>query len=210
MNDEQLREVVAQAMSEEFGLLRDEMTKLRHDIAVLEDLVFDASLAPRCPLPYQEEGGVFHLVVEPGERREALKHLKGFTKDSEKLVIVDPYFFGGDTAGSDKFASEVVEVARLRNLNRLHVIYSSAHGNTLARQRAIKDACSDEQVHYTTHDTPDVHDRVWIADRARAVVVGNSIGGLGRERASFILPLPGEDLYNLLAFLDKRGFMRRN
>jgi len=45
-----------------------------------------------------------------------------------------------------------------------------------------------------------IHDRVWIADKNTAFVIGTSFGGLGR-RLAFLLDLPSEDLTRFKRYL---------
>ena len=59
----------------------------------------------------------------------------------------------------------------------------------------------------TEHGTDTVHDRVWIADRKRGLVVGTSFNGLG-SRAAFLLPLPDPDLVAVLEYLDEHSLSR--
>ncbi len=46
-------------------------------------------------------------------------------------------------------------------------------------------------------------DRIWIKNSKQAILVGNSFGGIGLVRLSFILELPNEELKYLLKYLQE-------
>lgn len=150
------------------------------------------------------------LLVAPGERNSAIREVRSFTKHAKKLIVIDPYLYGEQKKDAEKFAADFARAARFhgRDLKEVHLLYSSKHGKTNAVRKALRKCASDASVVLTDSDTSDIHDRIWIADRTRALVVGNSFGGLGRERASFLLELPGSDLLRLLSFLDDNGYLR--
>ncbi|TOB05723.1 hypothetical protein CGK13_21800, partial [Vibrio parahaemolyticus] len=79
---------------------------------------------------------------------------------------------------------------------------------TNAVKTSIERMFKDNGIFFSTATTEEVHDRVWISDRNRALVVGTSLNGIG-NRAAFLLPLPDSDLNELLDFLDEKSLSRK-
>lgn len=151
-----------------------------------------------------------YWLVAPNARPDGLRELRDFTKDVERLTIVDPYFFAGVTAKAKDIAREFARTARVeaKTLKSVHIIRNNEKDNK-AVLTAIKRTLRDSSVRLTHSSTQEVHDRVWIRDTQQAVVVGTSFNGIG-SRAAFILPLPKPDLDAILEFLDKRGLAHRS
>lgn len=165
-------------------------------------------LRNECPLR-QNSPDLLRLLVGPGERVEGLRELRDFTADAKHLTIVDPYFFSGDPSRATEIAEDFKLTARVKqkSLNAVHVVRNDRHDEK-AVLRAIKKVISAARIPLTLSSTGELHDRVWIADRTRAVVVGTSLNGLG-SRAAFILSLPDADLHAILEFLDNRKLAHR-
>ncbi len=163
----------------------------------------------RCALDRADDG-TLHLVTLPGQRTVGLKELRDFTVEAEDLIIVDPYVFSGTTERAVNIAEDFKRTARVGGkwLKRVHFIYdSSAKCTTKTVKSAISQVLKDSSIKMSSRATNLMHDRVWIADRKRALVVGTSFNGLG-GRAAFLLPLPDPDLQALLEFLDANSLSR--
>lgn len=136
------------------------------------------------------------------DREEGLKDIRDFTKAATKLAVIDPYVFAGPARQADDYVRDFSRVARIGpQFKALHIVYSSTKGNTFAIRKGIVRAAREAGTVLTYHDTDLIHDRIWIRDRSRALVVGTSFGGIG-SRVAFLLPLPTADLARLLGFLD--------
>jgi hypothetical protein len=176
--------------------------------------------AGRCPLAgaqgAQGGDGMTELLVGPhgakgtAPKADGLREIRDFTRDAERLVMIDPYAYGGE--GAEKATSYVDELAKAAridssSLKALHIIYSSKHGQTKAIIEGIAARAACAGVKLTDCDTDTIHDRMWIADRARGLVVGTSFGGIG-NRAAFLLDLPELDLKHVLEFIDSNDLMK--
>lgn len=113
------------------------------------------------------------------------------------------------TAKSKEYVQEFAKASRISStqVRRIHIVFNSRMGNTRQIKQDIKNLASENGVRFTETDTDLIHDRIWIADRKRAIVVGTSLGGLG-NRMAFILQLPRYDLNALLEYLDENGLIR--
>jgi hypothetical protein len=163
----------------------------------------------RCALERSDDG-TLHLVALPGQRSVGLKELRDFTADAEALIIVDPYVFSGPADRATEIADEFKRTARVGGkwLKRIHFVYdASTKCTTKTVKTAISKVLKDASIKVTSRASSVMHDRVWIADRKRALVVGTSFNGLG-SRAAFLLPLPDPDLQALLEFLDENSLSR--
>jgi len=140
-------------------------------------------------------------------RNTGLKEIRDFTKDAEELIIIDPYIFGGEIDKASTYIEEFKRCSRIDNqsINKIHIIYSSGHGNTSAIKHGIKKLASDNNCFLRSYDSDKIHDRIWIKDKSEAIIVGTSFGGIG-NRLCFILDLPKYDLMHLLDYLTREYF----
>ncbi len=158
----------------------------------------------------EETDGMMKMLIAPRRgqtdikeiRNTGLKEIRDFTKDTKELIIIDPYIFGGETDKASTYIEEFKRCSRIDNksITKIHIIYSSQQGNTSAIKNGIKKLASDNNCSLTSYDSDKIHDRIWIKDKAEAIVVGTSFGGIG-NRLCFILELPKYDLIRLLDYL---------
>lgn len=163
----------------------------------------------------EETDGMMKMLIAPRQgqadikeiRNTGLKEIRDFTKNTKELIIVDPYIFGGATEKATTYIEEFKRCSRIDNqsINKIHIIYSSGQGNTLAIKNGIKKLARDNNCSLTSYDSDKIHDRIWIKDKTEAIVVGTSFGGIG-SRLCFILELPKYDLTNLLDYLTEEKF----
>lgn len=163
----------------------------------------------------EETDGMMKMLIAPRHgkadikeiRNTGLKEIRDFTKDTKELIIIDPYIFGGTTDKASTYIEEFKRCSRIDNqsINKIHIIYSSRHGNTTAIKNGIKKLARDNNCILTSYDSDKIHDRIWIKDKTEAIVVGTSFGGIG-NRLCFILDLPKYDLTNLLDYLSEEKF----
>ena len=163
----------------------------------------------------QENEGMMRMMIAPPTssadikqvRKTGLKEIRDFTKDASELIIIDPYMFGGETESTTNYIDEFKKSTRIdgKSLSKVHIIYSSKHGNTSSIKSGIKNLASDNGCTISSFDTDKVHDRVWIKNQSEAIVVGTSFGGLG-NRLCFILVLPDYDLQTLMDYLKQEKY----
>ena len=138
-------------------------------------------------------------------RKHALKRLRDFSQGANSLIVIDPYIYSGHNAIElEEYTGEFSRAARISSpeLQQLHIVFNSSHGGCSTRvQTAIRETAVDSGKSFTEKDTPLIHNRIWVADHSRAVLVGASFNGLGK-RLSFITELHESDLHDLLCFLD--------
>lgn len=163
----------------------------------------------KCALE-KDSGKYLEMLTLPGQRTSALKEIRDFTIGTKSLIIVDPYIFSGLSENAKKITDEFKEAIRAKgkDLKHVHFVYDSEASNTTnAIRNSIKKMLKDESIQITESQSNVLHDRIWIADRNRAVVVGTSLNGIG-GRVAFILQLPNEDLNALLKYLDENNLSR--
>lgn len=161
----------------------------------------------QCPLSNRSSDSL-GLLVAPGGRDAGIKEIRDFTKNSEKLIIIDPYIFSGKSSQAKKIAEDFARTARLaeNTPKNIRVIYNPEKV-TKEVKRAIEKSAKEYGVTLTSIGTEEIHDRIWISDRSRGLVVGTSLSGLGK-RVAFLLDLPKADLDAILDFLDERKLSR--
>jgi hypothetical protein len=144
------------------------------------------------------------------EEKKALKEIKTFTKGGKELIFIDPYVYGGKTQDAQAHIDDFKICSSIdSSTTKINIIYSSKHGHTTAIKSGIRDLASNHNCTLVTHDSEKIHDRIWIKDGKEAIVVGTSLGGLGKSLA-FILPLPKGDLDTLLTYLNNEGMLIQN
>ena len=103
------------------------------------------------------------LLVGPKEKSKGLKSISAFTKDAERLVVVDPYVYRGDKGTTpENYVQELVKAANIgggTSLRALHIIYSPKPPPTKAIVGGVKCA-GKARLRLTHHDTEEFHDRV--------------------------------------------------
>jgi len=158
----------------------------------------------------QESEKYIQMLTLPGQRASGLREIRDFTSGTESLIIVDPYIFSGSGDKADAITDELKKSVRATGkcIKRIHFVYDPQPDKTTnAIRNSIKKMLKEESVHVTESQSNVLHDRIWISDRKRAIVVGTSLNGIG-GRIAFILPLSDEDLSALLEYLDENHLTR--
>lgn len=147
------------------------------------------------------------LLIQANQRKEGLKKIREFTNGVSDLIVIDPYIYCVKASDSATYIEEFTRCARIHKLKKLHIVYSSKHDNTTVIKNGIKNKAREANCSFSETDTDAIHDRIWIGDRKKGIVIGTSLGGLGR-RIAFILDLPKEDFDAILKYLDAEGLSR--
>lgn len=151
-----------------------------------------------------------NMMSAPGQRSEGLKEIKSFTKDAEKLIIIDPYIFSGKKEKAEAIAEDFSRSARLTSnkLKSIHFIYDGDK-ITKAVKKGITKISKQNSVRLSFGETGQIHDRIWIRDRKKGLAVGYSFNGIGGNKLSFLLNLPNDDLKELIRFLDENRLFQK-
>lgn len=192
--------------------LKEEVARLRERLDELQ------SLGPRgaqCRLAEMDgaEPGLLRVLTAAGGRPAALKDLRTFAKDAERLTIVDPYFFSANWEAWKRQGSSpsqikahvedyVAEVER--TVGGGHVLIEVFHGISPPREVAnqVRKKLKTLAKHCDCYATSEIHDRVWIRDGNEAKVIGTSFSGMGVSKLAFMLDLPPVDLQEFSAALN--------
>lgn len=97
-----------------FEIFLDAYTYIRD--LTKEDNLIDNRVERICPifsgLNYERQD-IFQLLTLPNERSKGIKELSQFTKDTEKLMIIDPYFYSGPKGAAISIANDFKKCARI-------------------------------------------------------------------------------------------------
>lgn len=155
----------------------------------------------------------FDHVVVPNRnrlkvRRDALEVLRKFASSADELVLVDPYFYGGEALAAASYVEDLIRATGLRRtaLRKLTVIFNSKAGNTSSIIKKFKAACSDHRINLNIFDTDVIHDRFWIANKSKGILIGTSLGGLGKKLC-FITNMDPFDLSETIQFLEEQKLL---
>ncbi len=143
-------------------------------------------------------------LIEAKERKKGLKEIRDFTSDAKKLVIIDPYFLAGSNSSLDEYIEDFKRATHIHQLDYLDIIYDKTKGGeTKQYVSEIRKLSYQNKCKLTLTPSSVFHDRIWIKNSKQAILVGNSFGGIGLVRLSFILELPNEELKYLLKYLQE-------
>ena len=163
-----------------------------------------------CPIAYGvTDSNKRDIMAGLYKRAEVIKDIKDFTKDTGNLIVIDPYIYRRTKDMEiEKYVAEFSKSANLKNLKKIHIIYNYFDSNN-DEEKKIRDGIKKMASGVSFSDKKDItiHDRVWIADREKALVIGSSLNSIGGKKICFILKLPDEDLKELLKYLDDNNLI---
>lgn len=149
-------------------------------------------------------GGV---ALPPRDRPLALECLRTFSDGAEELIIVDPYAYSMSTS-THEFLEAVGVASPLSSLRRLLIVYDHTN-NANATPEHIRRNLAQHSVTMLDEHCNEIHDRIWIADENRGLLVGTSFNSVGGRRLAFAVQMPSDDVAFLLKFLDERNLLTR-
>jgi hypothetical protein len=103
---------------------------------------------------------------------------------ADELLIIDPYIFPphGADAGYIPFLREVFG-STIQKVNRVRIVSGTSRSAAVETDfRAMLEAVKPG-VGYDAKYSDVFHDRFWIGDGAKGIVVGTSLNGVGRRYA---------------------------
>lgn len=159
------------------------------------------------PLDVRKTGRINSLrKIEPRERKNGIEVLTKFLKGSREAIIIDPYFYAGNTHQSvEEYINELKDVfSNFHSIKKIHIIYNEDHCNKGIHKDIRKAFLNIKECEITDIHTDEIHDRIWIKDREYGRLVGHSFNGLGRKKICFIVSLPRQDLIDLKFFLQRK------
>lgn len=124
----------------------------------------------------------------------------------DDLIITDPYLFTSSRKrDSHDYAASVVRMiapALVKGL-RLTAIVSPLQNDDTVRTAVLDQLhARDQDLDITVVESHDFHDRFWIADRVRGLIVGTSLNKIG-SRIFFVDELSKSDVAAVLAEVDE-------
>lgn len=145
------------------------------------------------------------MVIPVGEPNPGREILRRRVAKAKELIICDPYFFHDPYKDEGKYIEGIISILPLSYLEKLLIFCKQPRSSTIIRN-FIKTI--DPKVELEVYEVNDIHDRIWIKDLAKGVVVGTSFGGIG-NKLTFILNLPKRDLQDLLQLFDGIRSMKK-
>lgn len=122
----------------------------------------------------------------------------------KELVVIDPYFFSAD---EHTIANTCIRLCKIIDeyptISIIKIVTDSRHIGCYQSTIVNILKLNNRTVLYA--DTPDFHDRFWLIDGKRGVVVGTSLNGIG-NRTFLIAPLIQDDVIDIMSKLRKLNF----
>ncbi|MCX8452806.1 hypothetical protein [Paenarthrobacter ureafaciens] len=124
---------------------------------------------------------------------------------ADDLIITDPYLFTSSRKrDSHDYAASVVGMiapALAKGLRITAIVSPSQNDDTVRTAVLDQLHARGQDLDITVVESPDFHDRFWIADRTRGLVVGTSLNKIG-SRIFFVDELGKSDVAAVLAEVD--------
>ncbi len=116
-----------------------------------------------------------------------VNEILGQTATSQELIIIDPYLFKDNSRCSSADLQNRIENILHLHANKISKIvcitdstkYNAAIKNAVEANLKLINSTLTIDVKFST----DYHDRFWIANRNKGIVVGTSLNGLGNKMA---------------------------
>ena len=162
--------------------------------------------ASRCQFSEKDSSQVIDFMTGrgPAERAKGIQFLSQWLSAPKKLTIADPYFV--KNSGT---ISEVDYTASLSSLlpNSLEVLELFVGLQTTQYRNQgvavwINSYCGQHGIALSVFNQEEIHDRVWITNDDKALVVGASFNGIG-NKCAFLLPLDHDDTTSFNAELQR-------
>lgn len=139
-------------------------------------------------------------VIPRGSEEVGKQTLQSTIKGATKLTICDPYLFHTPrNTTSQEYAEQLISILPCDSLLELTLFYQAPQSRSSLGEFANR---VPKHILLNGFMTNNIHDRVWIINDSRAIVVGTSFGGLGKKY-SFLLDLPDDDLNEFKSFLEE-------
>lgn len=157
-----------------------------------------------CVCPFTSSGtntNQINMLIAPNSNK-GKNELNEFIKNAKQLIIIDPFIY--TEKSNDIFSTTN---SNLKNLEDVKVIYDKkkeGYSDTNKKDfetsiiNSIPSKCKVQ-----SFDSELIHDRLWIKDKEKGLVLGTSLKSIKGKRVSFILELPEKDLKDILEFLKK-------
>lgn len=146
----------------------------------------------------------------PEDAEALVAHRLAELAPADHLVITDPYLFPSNPKeGENEYAERLVRLITpiLKPGSRLTCLVNDRSNRDLeesVKSVLVAKAPGAPGLDLKIHHCDDFHDRFWIADSSRGVVVGASLNGLGR-RIFFIDQLSEDDVLAVVAEIRHLG-----
>lgn len=141
----------------------------------------------------REDENILHLISSLSNYKEAVKDFSSWLVGTNSLIVTDPYFFSFNKSEIHRTESDYTKALIKifpNNLKEVEIFHLPGPNKRIYEK--IKKHCRTKEIRFKNFSTTEIHDRVWIKNKADGKVIGTSFGGLGNKIA-FILDLPEDD-----------------
>ena len=126
-------------------------------------------------------------------------------QDADKeLIVIDPYFF---SARKNTLVDICIRLDKILDeyatISTIKIVTDSRHIKEC--QRTITDILKQNNRKVLCAYSEDFHDRFWLIDGVRGVVVGTSLNGIGKK-FSLMTPLEQDDVSDIMNEVNKLNF----
>ena len=160
----------------------------------------------RCQFSEGDSTRVIDLMTGRGTaaRERSIKFLSQWLGDPQKLTVADPYFVKNTGTISESIYTASLAAVLPRSITSLE-LFAGIRTPKYRREPVatwIDSYCQQHCIALSVYNQEEIHDRVWIVDDDKALVVGASFNGIG-DKCAFILPLDQDDTASFSAELQR-------
>ena len=160
----------------------------------------------RCRFSEEDSSRVIDFMTGrgPAERAKGIQFLSQGIGATEKLTIADPYFVKGSGSISEVDYTDSLSSLLPSSLKTLELFVGPK--TTKYRKQSVavwlNAYCNQHGIALSVFNQNEIHDRVWISNEDKALVVTASFNGIG-NKCAFFLPLDPADTDSFNAELQR-------
>lgn len=142
--------------------------------------------------------------VPPDVHAATVKDYLEELQPNESVVITDPYILQDN--GDKSHLKRLLEILKnvVPNVGLISLVVDPKRRNPSFEQEVKKElTLLNSNLKFSIVDSGEFHDRFWIVDRTKGLILGTSLNGLGK-RISLLAFLDGADVADIVSLLDAK------
>lgn len=188
--DRELRRIISQDIQNSIGEIVPDLEKIIYERLLSDPYIRDYLLPSEISMP---------KVIMTGDPKSGKNLIMNRMAKAQALTICDPYFFNHSYQNEENYIEDIISILPSEHLQNLIIFCRRPRSSTIIRKFKKR---IPSNVQCQVYEVNDIHDRVWIKDSNKGLVVGTSFGGIGKK-VTFILNLPKKDLIDFMEMLEK-------
>lgn len=176
----------------------------------------------KCPFIKNDSDEILNIFMSPKDdsRENGCKTIHDFAKNARELLIIDPYMYKpvrkepkeDISISIENTISEFKKTVSFQDgkLEKITVIHS---GYSEKSKKVNTDKMNEDlrrqfkklnsgKIEFSDFNWEELHDRIWIKDQKKGIMVGQSFNGLG-NKVGLIVNIPPKDVDDIIDYCNK-------